>query len=144
GTPQSSQAHLEVSHEPMALPAATQLAVAQATVAQVTASQPAPAASAAPAPAPSPAQPPASMQAESASAASLQPSELTLLFDVNARSPREQGELDALIAQLTADPGLRVQIDGHSDRNGSASYNDELSRERADAVADALVRRGID
>jgi len=144
-TPQSSQSHPEVSQPQVSQPQVSQKQVALAAVAQVAVSQPAPAASWAAPAAPSAAPTPASLQVESVQPASLQPAgELTLLFDVNARSPREQGDLEALIAQLTADPNLRVQIDGHSDRNGSANYNDELSRERAEAVADALARRGID
>ncbi|WXB20326.1 OmpA family protein [Pendulispora albinea] len=72
-------------------------------------------------------------------------SPFTLHFDVNARNPNDEAgtELDAVAALLTSNPALHVNIDGHSDRNGTANYNDQLSRARADAVAEALMRRGI-
>ncbi len=134
---QAAPSHPEVSQKPVALTAVAQVVVSQPLV-------PAPSPAAPPA-----AQAPASVQVESAQPASLQAAApatevVMLLFDVNAKNPKDQADLDALVAQLNADPTLRVQIDGHSDRNGSANYNDELSRERAEAVADALVRRGID
>ncbi len=37
----------------------------------------------------------------------------------------------------------RINVTGHADRAGSAAYNQALSRRRASAVMDALVRRGI-
>jgi outer membrane protein OmpA-like peptidoglycan-associated protein len=36
-----------------------------------------------------------------------------------------------------------VVIEGHTDSRGSDEYNDALSERRADAVAAALVRRGV-
>ena len=41
-------------------------------------------------------------------------------------------------------PALRVQIGGHTDAVGSDAYNLRLSRERAEAVVDALASLGID
>ena len=37
----------------------------------------------------------------------------------------------------------RVMIEGHTDSTGSEALNDALSQRRADAVAQALMRRGI-
>ncbi len=46
------------------------------------------------------------------------------------------------MALLKEGHGVRVQIYGHTDRSGSASYNQELSERRAMAVRDAMVRLG--
>ena len=40
-------------------------------------------------------------------------------------------------------PERNLLIEGHTDSRGSDAYNEELSDERADAVAEALVQRGI-
>jgi len=37
-----------------------------------------------------------------------------------------------------------VTIEGHTDSKGSESYNMRLSEERARAVADSLMARGVD
>jgi len=71
---------------------------------------------------------------------------VTLHFDVNARLPGSDSapDLRTVATMLAADPALQVTIDGHSDRNGSVAYNDELSRQRALAVAEELADLGID
>lgn len=52
---------------------------------------------------------------------------------------------ETLVTFLNAHPRLtRVRIAVHSDPRGSAEYNLRLTQDRADAVAHALVRRGID
>jgi OOP family OmpA-OmpF porin len=46
---------------------------------------------------------------------------------------------------LAANPEVRVRIDGHTDSDGSAAYNQRLSEERAKTVRDYLVNeRGIE
>jgi OmpA-OmpF porin, OOP family len=37
----------------------------------------------------------------------------------------------------------RIEVSGHADRTGSASYNQRLSVRRGEAVAAELVRRGV-
>jgi outer membrane protein OmpA-like peptidoglycan-associated protein len=44
---------------------------------------------------------------------------------------------------LNAHPQSRVRVVGHTDNVGSAAYNDQLSTERALAVARVLVRYGV-
>jgi outer membrane protein OmpA-like peptidoglycan-associated protein len=53
-------------------------------------------------------------------------------------------KLDQLAQFLSEHPDRRVQIDGFTDSVGSDSYNEELSRRRADSVRSALLTRGID
>jgi len=40
-------------------------------------------------------------------------------------------------------PTLKIEISGHTDNVGSSSYNQKLSRERAKAVVDYLLRQNI-
>ena len=42
-----------------------------------------------------------------------------------------------------ADKTARITVTGHTDRLGSDDYNRDLSRRRAEAVRDYLVRGGI-
>ena len=44
---------------------------------------------------------------------------------------------------LAANPGVRVQVGGHTDSKGSNAYNLALSRERAKAVEDFLEANGV-
>lgn len=45
---------------------------------------------------------------------------------------------------LKANPDVRVRIDGHTDSDGSAAYNQGLSERRAASVRDYFVSQGID
>jgi OmpA-OmpF porin, OOP family len=51
--------------------------------------------------------------------------------------------LDEVAAILNANPQVKLQIDGHSDNSGKAERNLELSRQRASAVLNYLVTKGI-
>jgi outer membrane protein OmpA-like peptidoglycan-associated protein len=52
--------------------------------------------------------------------------------------------LDKLVEALRKHPDTTLEIEGHTDSTGSASYNRDLSRRRADAVASFLTSHGID
>jgi outer membrane protein OmpA-like peptidoglycan-associated protein/tetratricopeptide (TPR) repeat protein len=69
-----------------------------------------------------------------------------IFFDLGKYSlrPESQNELDRLTNLLTENPTLRIQIGGHTDSRGSAALNKELSSNRAKAVVDYLVSKGID
>jgi outer membrane protein OmpA-like peptidoglycan-associated protein len=69
-----------------------------------------------------------------------------VLFDTGKAelNPGATRKLDQLAQFLAEHKDRRVQIDGFTDSIGSDSYNEELSRRRADAVKSALVTRGID
>jgi len=68
-----------------------------------------------------------------------------VLFDTAAATlkPGADLSLDRLAAYLKDHPQTKVVIEGHTDSTGSDEYNEALSQRRADAVAKALVIRGV-
>lgn len=69
-----------------------------------------------------------------------------VLFDTGKAELNAGGgrKLDQLTQFLNEHKERRVQIDGFTDSVGTDSYNQELSRRRADAVKSALLSRGVD
>lgn len=53
-------------------------------------------------------------------------------------------ELMRLKELLEEHPEMRIELRGHTDGQGTVDYNQRLSEARAKAVADYLVKRGID
>ena len=51
--------------------------------------------------------------------------------------------LNSVVTILQNNPNLRLEIEGHTDNRGSAEYNQRLSENRAKAVMDYLIARGI-
>ena len=51
--------------------------------------------------------------------------------------------LDEVAAGFKAQPGMSVEIQGHTDSKGSAAYNLKLSQHRAEAVREYLVGQGV-
>ncbi len=58
--------------------------------------------------------------------------------------PESRVELQKLTDLLNKNPGLKIEISGHTDNVGTPAYNQELSENRAKAVNDYLVAQGID
>jgi OmpA-OmpF porin, OOP family len=52
--------------------------------------------------------------------------------------------LDAMVEYMTHKKTARIEISGHTDDAGKKAVNKKLSQQRADAVRDYLVSRGID
>ncbi|MBL4652752.1 MAG: OmpA family protein [Flavobacteriales bacterium] len=52
-------------------------------------------------------------------------------------------ELDRLVKLLTDVPGLKIEISGHTDNQGSEKLNTKLSQERAEAVMAYVKSKGI-
>ncbi|HEX6993482.1 MAG TPA: OmpA family protein [Gammaproteobacteria bacterium] len=64
-------------------------------------------------------------------------------FDRAELNPGAAATIDRLARFLEENPDRNIAIEGHTDASGTASYNRELSRQRAEAVRQALVDRGI-
>jgi outer membrane protein OmpA-like peptidoglycan-associated protein len=69
-----------------------------------------------------------------------------ILFNINSAEllPGSKTELDKLHQILVGNPGLRVEIGGHTDDTGSDELNQKLSESRASAVVRYLTGKGID
>ncbi len=66
-------------------------------------------------------------------------------FNTNAFEllPVSLVELDKLVQVLIENPSIKLQINGHTDNTGNANDNITLSTNRAKAVVEYLVRKGI-
>jgi len=69
-----------------------------------------------------------------------------VLFDTGRAELKSGAErsIDQLASFLSEHPERRVQVEGFTDAQGPDDYNLELSQKRADAVAMAIIQRGID
>ena len=86
--------------------------------------------------------------ADSPKARNLKPMlDLTIQFDFDSATLREESKKDlkTLASALTDETLLRFrfQVEGHTDAQGSASYNQTLSSKRADAVVAFLATEGV-
>jgi OOP family OmpA-OmpF porin len=61
-----------------------------------------------------------------------------------ALTPDSYAVLDNVVRSLQAYPEVRVEIRGHTDSQGPASFNVELSQRRAESVKQYLINSGID
>jgi outer membrane protein OmpA-like peptidoglycan-associated protein len=59
-------------------------------------------------------------------------------------TPDSHTVLDKVIASLNAYPEARLEIRGHTDSQGPANFNLELSQKRAESVRQYLIKGGID
>ncbi len=90
------------------------------------------------------------LEAAEAAIAPPMPPTITLaadvLFDFDKAVIKDafKPELDRIAELLQKNPEVRVFVDGYTDTMGPAEYNMDLSKRRAQAVADYLVGRGID
>jgi outer membrane protein OmpA-like peptidoglycan-associated protein len=65
-------------------------------------------------------------------------------FDKATFKTESYAELNLLESMLRSNPGMSVEIGGHTDYIGTKDYNLFLSRKRAEAVKDFLTKKGID
>ncbi|MFN6944017.1 MAG: OmpA family protein [Cytophagaceae bacterium] len=68
-----------------------------------------------------------------------------IFFDFDKATLRSEStaELERLYLLMVENKGLKIEISGHTDNKGSADYNKKLSQERAKAVVDYLIKKGI-
>ncbi len=64
-------------------------------------------------------------------------------FDKAIIKPESYPILDSVAQWLKENPNMIVEIAGHTDSIGSAEYNLSLSRRRAEAVRQYLIKKGI-
>lgn len=69
-----------------------------------------------------------------------------IFFDHNKYELKEKSrtELQKVIRFLTENPGVKIEISGHTDNVGSEAYNQQLSEKRAEAVFVYLTKHNID
>ncbi len=68
-------------------------------------------------------------------------------FDFGKSTIRKVSDplLDSVAQVLKEHPEvLKLEVQGHTDNKGSKPLNDKLSQDRAQAVMDALVKRGVE
>lgn len=67
-------------------------------------------------------------------------------FDVNKATlkPESMGTINEFVKMMNQYPELEFEIGGHTDSDGAAQRNDELSRERAEVVKSQMVKSGIE
>jgi outer membrane protein OmpA-like peptidoglycan-associated protein len=68
-----------------------------------------------------------------------------LIFDAgkDVIKPASFNELDGLVALMKVNPGMEIQLEGHTDNIGNAQRNLELSEKRVAAVKKYLASNGI-
>ena len=64
-------------------------------------------------------------------------------FGSNKLTVGAQEILDEVIVELKKSPSVKIEVHGHTDNVGKADYNITLSQERAIAVKDYMVSKGI-
>jgi K(+)-stimulated pyrophosphate-energized sodium pump len=57
--------------------------------------------------------------------------------------PESQEQLNNIASILKAYPDVRIRIGGYTDSTGNAAANQRLSQQRAHAVRQALIARGV-
>ena len=69
-----------------------------------------------------------------------------IFFDVDKFELKEKSsqELQKIIKLLRDNPGIRVEISGHTDNSGSPEHNRQLSEKRAQSVFTFITQNGID
>ncbi|MFY0608583.1 MAG: OmpA family protein [Cyclobacteriaceae bacterium] len=68
-----------------------------------------------------------------------------LIFDLGKADllPEAEDELDKIAVVMNAQPSMRILLEGHTDRRGSARKNQVLSEKRVESAKKYLVKSGI-
>jgi outer membrane protein OmpA-like peptidoglycan-associated protein len=71
------------------------------------------------------------------------PQDILFATDSAALRPDLTRDLQAVAGNLMSYPASTIEIVGHTDNTGEAAYNQNLSQQRANAVAGVLVANGV-
>jgi len=74
------------------------------------------------------------------------PNLLPIYYELNSAklTPESEKVIDnTLLKLMNEKPGLRIELDSHTDSRGDDAYNMALSQQRAQSVVDYLVSKGI-
>ncbi|MES2883187.1 MAG: OmpA family protein [Pseudomonadota bacterium] len=77
-------------------------------------------------------------------AALAEPQPVYFATDVAVIDEPSKTKLDEAAAYLAATPGSRIEITGHADNRGSEAYNIVLASQRAEAVRQYLLGKGVE
>lgn len=68
-----------------------------------------------------------------------------IFFETDSFSlkPESKGQLKEIVDFIKTNPGLVIEIGGHTDNQGSENYNQMLSAKRADTVVKSLIDLGV-
>jgi OmpA-OmpF porin, OOP family len=69
-----------------------------------------------------------------------------IFFDVGKATLRDESfpELDRMVATFNENPKMAIEVGGHTDNTGSNEINLKLSQDRADAVREYFIGKGIE
>lgn len=69
-----------------------------------------------------------------------------IFFDVDKwdLKPESIVELNKLLEVLQKNPAIKIELGGHTDSDGNDSHNQQLSENRAKAVVEWLIGKGVD
>jgi outer membrane protein OmpA-like peptidoglycan-associated protein len=70
-------------------------------------------------------------------------SDFSFGFDSAVIKPGAENEIARVAAVLVKYPQTNISIEGHTDSKGAEEYNMDLSRQRAEAVKNSLIGRGL-
>ncbi|WP_299647156.1 OmpA family protein [uncultured Jannaschia sp.] len=71
------------------------------------------------------------------------PQDILFATDSATLRPDLQSDIRALAGNLLQYPNTSVQVIGHTDSDGPAAYNQDLSERRASSVASVLISQGV-
>jgi outer membrane protein OmpA-like peptidoglycan-associated protein len=69
--------------------------------------------------------------------------DLNFEFATTHMTPSSVVTLDRIVGLLKEHPDARIAVEGYTDAIGAPEANETLSRQRAEAVKDAMVVRGV-